>query len=617
MSLTAVLVLGLVSVDLRAEGPEGPSRGDACVRFAVPVPRGRLARPEDARLLDLRGLALPGAFSASARWPDGSVMFLLVDGRTGLDARGRGRLFLEYGRGVEPVEFPSALRSGAIQPSQPLRRSRPAEDGSPLSRGRSEVETGAARFRLSRDGISAESPGCAFDIEPGGPLEDIELEDSSPLRVSYRTRSGKSSLRAEFFAGLPLVRLRAHGRGRVKVRVRGGFGAVSFGCRDRVLTAPTEVGFFEQRERLVCWREFPLRAEGWIAARGKDGVLVAGFRPVEGGRWEYDARKGEIVLKPSGAAWEAMFSLHEPDADVKALRARFFDLSLTTLSLEPAEATSTGAFGKLAPVSAAAEVIEEAIDDALKPGRPELGAWACEQFLRTGSRKYFELARWCAEEVLRGARPKGWELAVARYWSLTGDERARSVLFSKEAGEKLPLLLSRYLITGTRDDRDRAARRVQAISKELLSGRGLFGADERPPGELERSGEAWALSFWADLFGDRPASRALVLRARAARERGAGWEQGFSDLVLQAFAFRRTRESVFLEAILLTSSALSDAPDEILRATVPGLAQASFCLEKFDEIMRPVPPRRPRREDESRFKGRGRASWEELLNEEP
>ena len=109
----------------------------------VPFPKAALRDVKRVRVVDAKGRALPAQVDRVATWRDGSVRWAHVS----LTAPTTGRYFLEFGPNVRPPAPTRGLRV-TESPSEIL------------------VETGAARFRVRRDGLGLDSA----ELTPGGPV---------------------------------------------------------------------------------------------------------------------------------------------------------------------------------------------------------------------------------------------------------------------------------------------------------------------------------------------------------------------------------------------------------------------------------------------------------------
>jgi hypothetical protein len=201
---------GPLRMALRVDGGDASSARPCTV--GVPVPRGVLGGAAAVALHDRQGCTIPCQGRALARWPDGSVRWLLLD------------FILSAGR---PVQGECTLSFNAPAP-------RP--DPSPCVEGSGDavvVHTGPVAFtveraapfplsRVARDGESVLQPRAArvvltdargreavprfrrLVVEEKGPVRaTICLEGAFPGRASCRL-----VVRACFFSGTPLVRLR-------------------------------------------------------------------------------------------------------------------------------------------------------------------------------------------------------------------------------------------------------------------------------------------------------------------------------------------------------------------------------------------------------------------------
>ena len=195
------------------------------VAAGVPFPSGVLRDPSTLALIGPGGRRLPFQGQTLARWPDGSVKWLLVDSVLGATDAGTSRLSLTSDPAAGAGPGPRAGRLSV------------RDDG-----GAVVVETGAATFRVGPGGralFRASIGGCeAFDPGATGPvLTDgrgrrrrweagaVTLEAAGPVRATVRVvgrfegSSGlRFSARLAFFAGTGLVRVRTtlHNPGRAR-----------------------------------------------------------------------------------------------------------------------------------------------------------------------------------------------------------------------------------------------------------------------------------------------------------------------------------------------------------------------------------------------------------------
>ena len=190
------------------------------VRCGLPVPRGELASPANAAVLDAAGKKVPSQSRALATWPDGSVKWLYLDFLHDFGASGEGRYSVAYGNAVRPAAARGAVR---------LNRT---PDGI-------EVDTGAIRFliarnrfgmvenvRLASGNVVQREPVAVEVTEADGrkwrasdlPVETLEIEQAGPLHAVILAEtpfppSGKPAsgfahrARIRAYAGSPLVQV--------------------------------------------------------------------------------------------------------------------------------------------------------------------------------------------------------------------------------------------------------------------------------------------------------------------------------------------------------------------------------------------------------------------------
>ena len=168
-------------IGARIEEAVGVARTREPVTHGCPFPEGQLLDPERVRLL-ADGAPLPLQTGVLARWPDGSVKWLLLDAQIDLRPRQVVDLRVEYGPQVEPLPVRGPLRADRVA-------------------GGLEIDTGALRLRLSDHGthlFEAAGEGLAQDGPPqlsmrdadgaayAGQVESLTVEETNGLRLVVR-----------------------------------------------------------------------------------------------------------------------------------------------------------------------------------------------------------------------------------------------------------------------------------------------------------------------------------------------------------------------------------------------------------------------------------------------
>ncbi len=195
------------------EEPGTVARHGQPVTHGCPFPAGALSDAERVRLVEDGGGELPLETSVLARWPDGSIKWLLLDTQASPRPKEKLRLGLEYGPGVTRQEAVTPLRAA------------PTDEGLRVDTGALTVELNGAGPTLLR-----QAGGCLREdgepqmvlrdgagTESVGHVESLEVEESNALRLVVRAAGGFLSgagertlgwmARLEFYAGQPWVRL--------------------------------------------------------------------------------------------------------------------------------------------------------------------------------------------------------------------------------------------------------------------------------------------------------------------------------------------------------------------------------------------------------------------------
>ncbi len=163
-------------VPLTLEEPLKTGRTHHPVTSGVPIPEGWLADPSNCRLLDEKRRELPLQTQALARWPDGSVKWLLLDFQINTRPRGKRRVTLEFGKSIRS----KARHQAPVSVIE-------IADGV-------EIETGNHRFEISHHqfpfGLQAVFTARSTEGNRDGKYlasaEEIKIEERGPLRAVIR-----------------------------------------------------------------------------------------------------------------------------------------------------------------------------------------------------------------------------------------------------------------------------------------------------------------------------------------------------------------------------------------------------------------------------------------------
>lgn len=154
----------------------------------VPIPKGELASPRNARLLDASGAEVICTITSTGVWPDGSVKWLLLDFQATAAPREIAHYTLEYGNAVVAADSTPEVnveRDGqrTIVDNGVARFEFDPEAGEPLVAWADESEVPA----LSLDGVIVAADGRRWDMKSARDTR-VEVEARSVSRAVVRLR---------------------------------------------------------------------------------------------------------------------------------------------------------------------------------------------------------------------------------------------------------------------------------------------------------------------------------------------------------------------------------------------------------------------------------------------
>jgi len=172
-------------VRLAVEEPAGVERQQWPVTSGIPLAQGALRDDGASALFDEAGREMPLQTESLARWPDGSIRWLLLDFQIDLAAKEKKTLALRYGPKV---------RRAAVE--KPMRVTKQADgqvaiDLGGEGAGHPIIVSGGAEGILLQDEKGRE-------FRPLGP-DQIEIEQSGPVRVCLRSSGSHAHDGARMF----------------------------------------------------------------------------------------------------------------------------------------------------------------------------------------------------------------------------------------------------------------------------------------------------------------------------------------------------------------------------------------------------------------------------------
>ena len=213
-------------IHLTIQEPSNIERVQWPVTSGIPFAQGALSNAESTALFDTAGREWPLQTEALAKWPDGSIRWLLLDFVVDLQARERKTLVLHYGRGIQrsPVESPLELKQdqdGSTLTTGPLRIAVSARNFRPLDAvwlDKNQDGQFSATERLTDSanaGVVLKTPDGQSFRSDESPVE-ITVEQAGPLRACLRISGHHSAgqkrmfryiVRLHAFRGQPFVKL--------------------------------------------------------------------------------------------------------------------------------------------------------------------------------------------------------------------------------------------------------------------------------------------------------------------------------------------------------------------------------------------------------------------------
>lgn len=217
MRFNAIALCLLAALNLCAEAgeialtvaePSGVARSDWPVTSGVPLAQGELRSHLQTALFDADGQEIPLQTEVLARWPDGTIRWLLLDFQVDVAAGQLQQFLLRYG----PPVHRSAM------PHPPLVISRASHEYPITPR----LETGPLRIQLSADRFRL-LDAIWLDLDGDGRFSDVErMTDERSTGIVLVAADGKRH-RADL--SLATWTIEQHGPLRACVRIEGRHGA--------------------------------------------------------------------------------------------------------------------------------------------------------------------------------------------------------------------------------------------------------------------------------------------------------------------------------------------------------------------------------------------------------
>jgi len=295
-------------IKMTVQEPSGVQRSRWPVTSGVPLARGALKDAGTVRLVSADGRELPLQSEALARWPDGSVKWLLLDFQVDLAAGEKKSFRLQSAPGAKPAAPRTPVRvaaedKGAVIETGPMRLRLSAErfrlldavwldvngDGRFSEEERVTGSEGAGIVLTTPDGSSFRADGskAKLSIEQAGPLRGcvlVEGKHASAGRDMFRY-----VVRIHAFAGRPMLRIHY-----TFINDYQGELMAKIDSLEMVFSLPEKAaaGCLLDGKRLPAGRLFQVdeqhyqidgkpagkRAPGWAALGGKRAGLAVGLR---------------------------------------------------------------------------------------------------------------------------------------------------------------------------------------------------------------------------------------------------------------------------------------------------------------------------------------------------
>jgi len=188
-------------VKLTVEEPSGVARTAWPVTSGIPMAQGALKDDQAAALFDAGAKQMPLQTEVLARWPDGSIRWLLLDFQVGLAAKEKKTLVLRCGPDVQraavkdPIQVIKKANGEVVLEPGPVRLVYGAKDDAPLffPQGQATLVDPAPgakpgprlTYNCTPDGVSLfalESQGGHFMPR----MDEMVVEQSGPVRACLR-----------------------------------------------------------------------------------------------------------------------------------------------------------------------------------------------------------------------------------------------------------------------------------------------------------------------------------------------------------------------------------------------------------------------------------------------
>jgi hypothetical protein len=229
-SCLAATAVAAEEIRLAVQEPAGVARQQWPVTSGIPLARGTLRDDQGAALFDAAHGELPLQTETLARWPDGSVRWLLLDFQIDLKARETKTLVLRYGPGIRRAAVPNPVRvtraddgrvsveTGPVRLEYDPRKFFPQGIAWLTAGGGGESQEQRVTINCDADGVLLRDAqdGSFSPLRPAAVPATIEIEQAGPVRSCIRVDGWHGSDDSRLFHYV--ARIHAY-RGQPYVRV--------------------------------------------------------------------------------------------------------------------------------------------------------------------------------------------------------------------------------------------------------------------------------------------------------------------------------------------------------------------------------------------------------------